>query len=569
MNWKNYSLSLKFAIGFGIVLLLLIVVGIRATTGIDGIVGNAEEVIDGNKLRAEMMVREVDHLNWTAKVNALLTDEKLSVLDVQTNPRLCGLGKWYYSEERRKAEELLPELKNFFAQMEDPHKALHQSAVVIGNMFKESDQNPEGLKRTKEAARIVFSDTTVKQLAIIQGLLKDVRDQVDQNVMSDAQMLKAASNTRQTVIIIGVIALLVGILLATLIARGIIGPMKKAIHFAGELADGDLTTTIDLNQNDEVGRMVKALLEMAQRLRSIVTEVTSAADNVASGSEELSASAQEMSQGATEQASSAEEVSSSMEEMTANIQQNADNALQTEKISTRSSQDAGESGKAVDETLVAMKEITQKISIIQEIARQTNLLALNAAIEAARAGEHGKGFAVVAAEVRKLAERSQKAAGEITELAQTSVGIAEKAGQMLNQLVPDIQKTADLIHEITASSNEQHSGSQQINKAIRELDKVIQQNAGSAEEMASTSEELSSQAQTLQSAISFFKLGERQYHTPLPQPQSQAYTQSQYNAQYYAPAPPLKKHPNTGTGVKLDMLQPGDNDTEDDQFERF
>jgi methyl-accepting chemotaxis protein len=192
--------------------------------------------------------------------------------------------------------------------------------------------------------------------------------------------------------------------------------------------------------------------------------------------------------------------------MAANIKQNSDNAQQTEKIAIKAAEDGNESGKAVAETVVAMKEIAGKISIIEEIARQTNLLALNAAIEAARAGEHGKGFAVVASEVRKLAERSQTAAAEINKLSASSVQIAEKAGEMLARIVPDIQKTADLVQEITAASNEQSSGAEQINKAIQQLDQVVQQNASASEEMASTATELLSQAEQLQNTIGFFKI---------------------------------------------------------------
>jgi methyl-accepting chemotaxis protein len=198
-----------------------------------------------------------------------------------------------------------------------------------------------------------------------------------------------------------------------------------------------------------------------------------------------------------------------MEQMAANIRQNADNALQTEKIAIKSAQDAQEGGKAVAETVGAMKQIAEKINIIEEIARQTNLLALNAAIEAARAGEHGKGFAVVAAEVRKLAERSQNAAGEIGELSGRSVDIAEKAGEMLARMVPDIQRTAELVQEIAAASKEQDTGAEQVNQAIQQLDQVIQQNASASEEMASTSEELSSQAEQLQDTIGFFKVDVR------------------------------------------------------------
>jgi methyl-accepting chemotaxis protein len=192
--------------------------------------------------------------------------------------------------------------------------------------------------------------------------------------------------------------------------------------------------------------------------------------------------------------------------MNATIRQNADNAQQTEKIALKSAIDATESGKAVTDAVTAMKLIAEKISIIEEIARQTNLLALNAAIEAARAGEHGKGFAVVAAEVRKLAERSQAAAAEISKLSGSSMEVAERAGQMLGKLVPDIQKTSELVQEISAASREQTSGADQINSAIQQLNQVIQRNAGAAEEMASTAQELSSQSEMLLSTMTFFKV---------------------------------------------------------------
>ncbi|MFB9953272.1 methyl-accepting chemotaxis protein, partial [Rhizobium puerariae] len=235
-----------------------------------------------------------------------------------------------------------------------------------------------------------------------------------------------------------------------------------------------------------------------ERLRGVVGDALAAADNVSSGSQELSASSEQLSQGATEQASSAEEASASMEQMAANIKQNADNAAQTEKIARQSSRDAEASGEAVGRAVHAMRTIAEKISIVQEIARQTDLLALNAAVEAARAGEHGKGFAVVASEVRKLAERSQAAAAEISALSGDTVQVATEAGDMLNKLVPDIQKTAELVSEISAACREQDIGASQINEAIQQLDKVTQQNAGASEEMSATSEELASQAEELQ-----------------------------------------------------------------------
>ncbi|MGD9158928.1 MAG: methyl-accepting chemotaxis protein [Desulfobacteraceae bacterium] len=280
--------------------------------------------------------------------------------------------------------------------------------------------------------------------------------------------------------------------------------LQGTVQIAGEIADGNLMAKVNiLSEKDTLGQ---SLSSMVEKLGEVVGSVKAAADNVASGSQQLSSSSEEMSQGATEQASSAEEASSSVEEMAANIRQNADNAQQTEKIAIKSAEDAKEGGNAVNETLSAMKEIAEKITIIEEIARSTDLLALNAAIEAARAGEHGKGFAVVASEVRKLAERSQTAAGEISRLSSSSVAVAESAGEMLSRIVPDIQKTAELVQEISAASNEQSTGADQINKAILQLEQVIQQNASVSEEIASTSEELASQAEQLQDTISFFSV---------------------------------------------------------------
>ncbi|MDH3997251.1 MAG: methyl-accepting chemotaxis protein [Desulfuromonadales bacterium] len=271
-----------------------------------------------------------------------------------------------------------------------------------------------------------------------------------------------------------------------------------------KMADADLTVELPLvSERDTMGKSLRSLKE---KMTGLISEIMRSAQQVRSGAMQLTDTSATLNQGASEQAASAEEASSSIEEMVANIRQNADNAMQTEKIAIQSADKGQEGGQAVQATVVAMKEIADKIQIIEEIARQTNLLALNAAIEAARAGEHGKGFAVVAAEVRKLAERSQVAAGEISELSGSSVEIAEKAGGMLQVIVPDIERTAELVQEISAASKEQDSGAEQINLSIQQLDQVIQKNAAATEEMASTSEELSAQAEHLQQMVAVFKL---------------------------------------------------------------
>ncbi|WP_434711421.1 methyl-accepting chemotaxis protein [Rhizobium sp. YTUHZ045] len=349
--------------------------------------------------------------------------------------------------------------------------------------------------------------------------------------------------------------------------QSMIANLRTTAGIANQIANGDLTVSPKpLSDKDALGI---ALEQMVERLRGVVADAISAAENVSAGSQELSASSEQVSQGATEQAASAEEASASMEEMASNIKQNADNAAQTEKIARQSAKDAEASGEAVSRAVDAMRTIAQKIGIVQEIARQTDLLALNAAVEAARAGEHGKGFAVVASEVRKLAERSQSAAAEISAMSSDTVTAAQDAGEMLGRLVPDIRKTAELVAEISAACREQDIGAAQINEAIQQLDKVTQQNAGASEQMSATSEELASQAEELQTSIAFFKVdmaGARRERAP------DARVPARSRAQP-APRKPAGKAPvNTVAGQQarvkgfaLDMSMGGP-DAGDDEF---
>ncbi len=651
------KLKTKIALGFSIVLVMLLITAGVGLRSVEEMLNDSDGVIRTDNLVAELITRELDHFKWNNQLISFVFDEHVHELNIGLDPKQCGFGKWYYGEGRQQAEQLYPELKPHLQEIEAPHKQLHASAQKIQTHYRKTDpalaerllqlekghlvwankvqnailsgsadlgveldhtrcglgqylygdqrrqlaraypdvdrlldeveqphrhlhesgqqiavilasqpqpvapaqqaelgetladterQEPVAVDRRLQQALAVYQNQTTPALnAVRQGLgaveklaqdkarrLREVVEIYDtesvpalhrvQQELSgmitllreqasrvQAQMQSDGSAANWNLSLVSLVTLLAGVVLGLLITRSTLrqlgaepADLQAVVH---QMAAGNLSLRLRPRSGDH-NSLYAEIAQMVEKLGAVIKEVRGGADNLASASQQVSATAQTLSQGATEQAASVEEVTASTEQLNASVQQNSENSRMTEDMASRSSGEAQEGGEAVERTVKAMKQIASRIGLIEDLAYKTNLLSLNAAIEAARAGEHGKGFTVVAAEVRKLAENSRATAQEINQLATDSLDVAEEAGRLLEAMVPSIRKTADLVQEISAASEEQSGGVAQINGAMSQLERATQQSASASEQLAATAEELSAQAESLQEAVSFFKL---------------------------------------------------------------
>ncbi|MGI4721367.1 MAG: methyl-accepting chemotaxis protein [Janthinobacterium lividum] len=546
----NMKVATRLALGFGIVLALLIVQSVLSLQNMAAMDQQTRLITEDRYPKAKLssdiiqsslengrLVRNVLLSTSQAEMDGYL--ERITANRAGNTESYAKLDKTISSDKARK----------LFEDARDKRKILSSKYEPLFQMAK-TDR-----ARAIEYLKSDFAPANNAMMAVL-GELADYQGELMNEAAASAA--STAASARQLILTLSASATLIALIVGFLITRNLLktlgGEPAYAAEVLGEVANGNLAIEVDVKKGD-TGSMMAKVKEMVERLARIVGEVNSAADALSSASEEVNATAQSLSQSSSEQAAGVEETSASIEQMTASISQNTENARVTDGMATKSSKEAAEGGEAVKATVSAMNQIAQKIGIIDDIAYQTNLLALNAAIEAARAGEHGKGFAVVAAEVRKLAERSQVAAQEISTVATSSVELAERAGKLLDEMVPSIKKTSDLVQEIAAASEEQSSGVGQINAAVSQLSGATQQNASSSEELAATAEELASQAEQLQQTMSFFRL------------------QRDARAQGPAPKKPAAKRPGAAQRIAVkpaaapQMAMAGDIDEAD--FARF
>ena len=499
MQLKNMGIGLRLSLGFGIILIIISTTIFLTTLSLD-IVHKNIGVVKNESLPYERLADD-------------MAFQTMQVLQL-----LLYASTTHRTESFEAAEGVVEDFKQNLTQVQDQYtrQGDTDSIDTVKTLEKAFDSYYE---QGQEMAFVYFTEGIEEGNELVADFEEAARaltaqmeelraHEIERTRTSIQNIVNSTNRVKTGMLLLSGLALGFIVLIALYLTKYITKSVNNLQGGFNKIASGDLTMRIDVTSSDEMGQLADGFNQFIQRLQQVITEVKELTDKVANDSQQMSVSATRISEDTQRQTMAAEQASSSMKQMVAAIKQNTENAVQTEHIAVKASEYAKQSGQAVTGAVTAMQEIAKKISIIEEIAGQTRLLSLNATIEAARAQEQGKGFAVVASEVRALAERSQISANEINKLTTSSVGVAEKAGTMLNELIPNIQKTATLVQEINAAGKEQHAGSDQINKAIQQLDLVIKQHSLTSQKMAFTAQQLAKQAEQLQTTISFFRTRE-------------------------------------------------------------